>query len=137
MPKIKLTNKFISKSSCPANKQKELYYDTEIAGFILDVRRTGKKSFHYSYTQDSKRTMKKLGDADTITADQARRLALKIKKAIATDSLEDLFKPKSKAPTLSKRVSGTILKLFLVFSSKKGVRHHFETFLSFFLIFLF
>jgi len=39
MPKAKLTNRFISKASCPANKQKELYYDTEIAGFILDVRR--------------------------------------------------------------------------------------------------
>ena len=44
--------------------------------------------------------MKKIGDANTITADEARRIVLKIKKAKSSGDLENLFKPKAIAPTL-------------------------------------
>ena len=62
------------KIECQKGKNKETFYDTEISGFILEVRKTGNKTFYFSYTKDKKRTMKKLGDADTTTADQANRL---------------------------------------------------------------
>jgi len=71
--------------------------------------------------------MKKLGSADTITADEARRLALKIKKAIATDSLEDLFKPKSKAPTLREFFNDYYLPYVQTYS--KSWKHNRSTFI--------
>lgn len=75
------------------------YFDTEITGFMLEVRKST-KTFYYRYSKDSKRTMHKLGNADTMTADEARRLTIKMKKAIATDSLETMFVKKSRAITL-------------------------------------
>jgi integrase len=100
MPKAKITNRFTALSSCQSSKSKEVYYDTELSGFILDVSKTGLKTFYYSYSLDNKRTMHKLGNADTMTADEARHLALKMRKAIATDSLETMFTKKNKIITL-------------------------------------
>ena len=102
MPKIKITNKFTATATCDNDKSKVVYYDTELSGFILDVSKTGLKTFYYSYTKDTKRTMHKLGNADTMTSDEARSLALKLKKAIATDSLETMFIKKNKTLTLIK-----------------------------------
>ena len=100
MAKISITNRFTSNVSCESNKSKEVFYDTELSGFQLEVRSTGTKTFYYSYSLDNKRTMHKLGNADTMTADEARHLALKMRKAIATDSLDSMFTKKSKTPTL-------------------------------------
>ncbi|MCX6075672.1 MAG: integrase arm-type DNA-binding domain-containing protein, partial [Campylobacterales bacterium] len=102
MAKINLTNRFTTTATCKGDKPKEVYYDTELSGFQLEVRNTGNKTFYYSYSIDTKRTMQKLGNADTMTADEARHLALKMRKAIATDSLESMFTKKSKTLTLIK-----------------------------------
>lgn len=100
MPKAKLTNTFINKVVLSVNKPKIDYFDTELTGFMLEVRKSGNKTFYYRYTKDSKTVLHKLGNADTTTADEARRLALKMKKAIATDTLESMFVKKSRVPTL-------------------------------------
>ena len=86
MAKISITNRFTTIVTCDSNKSKEVYYDTELSGFQLEVRSTGTKTFYYSYSLDNKRTMHKLGNADTMTADEARSLATKMRKAIATDT---------------------------------------------------
>ena len=100
MAKISITNRFTTIVTCDSNKSKEVYYDTELSGFQLEVRSTGTKTFYYSYSLDNKRTMHKLGNADTMTADEARSLATKMRKAIATDTLENMFVKKSKTPLL-------------------------------------
>ena len=100
MAKAKLTNTFIKKIPSKINSARVDYFDTELSGFMCEVRKTGTITYYYRYTKNYKTTMHKLGTADTMSADEARRLALKIKKAIATDSLEKLFIKKSSAPTL-------------------------------------
>jgi len=117
MPKQKLTNKLTLKSKCPTDKSKEVFYDTELTGFILEVRKTGRKSFYYSYSKNSKRTMHKIGDANIISADEARVIALKIRKAIAADKLENLFVTKHNTITLNKFYSQHYLPYIKVHSN--------------------
>lgn len=57
MSKVKITNAFTSRAKCDKSKPKEVYSDAELSGFSLYVRQTGNKTFHYSYSKDSKRTM--------------------------------------------------------------------------------
>ena len=101
MPKAKLTNAFLNRVKLPKDKPKVDYFDTELTGLMLEVRKSSNMTFYYRYTKDSKTILHKLSSADTMTADEARRLALKIKKAIATDSLETMFLKKTKPITLN------------------------------------
>ena len=54
MPKVNITNTFTRTIKCPRGKKKELYYDIEDTGFLLEVRATGTKTFYYKYSQDGK-----------------------------------------------------------------------------------
>ncbi len=82
--------------------------------------------FFDRYSKENKKHLKKLGTSDTITADQARRLALKIKKAIASDSLDDLFRKKSTAPTLREFFNELYLPYVQTYS--KSWKHNRSTF---------
>ena len=100
MPKVKLTNTFLSKVPLPIDKPKIDYFDTEVIGLMLEVRKSGNMTFYYRYNKESKTILHKLSGTEYMNLDEARRLATKMRKAIATDSLESMFIKKSKTPLL-------------------------------------
>lgn len=76
MSVCKLTGAFIRTVSCPPNRSKIDYFDTEQRGFLLEVRQSGGKTFYQRYRDPRGRERQfRLGPADVLTLPQARARA--------------------------------------------------------------
>ena len=100
MPKVKLNNTFLAKVTPPTDKLKVDYFDTEVIGLMLEVRKSANMTFYYRYNKEGKTILHKLSSTEHMDVDEARSLAIKMKKAIATDSLDTMFIKKNKTLTL-------------------------------------
>jgi len=61
MPKILLTRQFADKPPVNRNKPKTDYFDTQIPGFLLEVRSTGKATYYQRYRDKYARIRPKKG----------------------------------------------------------------------------
>lgn len=76
MPKASLTRSFIANAACPAGRARIDFFDVDQKGFMLEVRASGGKTFYQRYTDERGRERQfKIGPADTLTLEQARRKA--------------------------------------------------------------
>ena len=75
MPKIKITNTFVNKVKCPDDKIKIDYFDIEDIGFMLEVRKSGNKTYYCRYNDNGKTKLQKISDVKLITANKARQIA--------------------------------------------------------------
>jgi len=100
---MKLTQAFARRIVCPADKQKIEYFDSEIRGFLLDVRISGGKTYYLrTTTQDGKRKYHRIGDATILTEQEARLKAIKLKRSIeeGKDVIIDTIPDKQTVPTI-------------------------------------
>ena len=83
MPKVNLSAAFVAQATCPDGKSKADYYDTSITGFVLEVRRSGGKTYHLRY-RDQHGTLRqhKLGDTRQVSFEQARKAAQKLRARV-------------------------------------------------------
>lgn len=80
MPKIHLTQSFISNPPKAKDKLKVDYFDTEIPGFILEVRSSGKSTYYQRYRDKFGRLKQsRIGPADSVSLEDARAAAKQIK----------------------------------------------------------
>lgn len=76
MPKALLTRSFVERAACPPERAKVDYFDSGQRGFMLEVRRSGGKTFYQRYSDERGRERQfKIGPADVISVDQARKKA--------------------------------------------------------------
>lgn len=76
MPRIQLTSGFVRAASCPMGRPKIDFFDLSQRGLMLEVRASGGKTYYQRYTDDHGRERQfKIGPADVITLEQARRQA--------------------------------------------------------------
>ena len=61
MPKEKLTNNFCKTIQYTGNKTSVQYFDTELKGFILEVRKSGGKTFALRYQRNRKTKVHRIG----------------------------------------------------------------------------
>ncbi|MEA2978198.1 MAG: hypothetical protein QOF09_21 [Alphaproteobacteria bacterium] len=74
MPRVSLCPSFVRSATCPEGAKKIDFYDCEQRGFLLEVRRSGGKTFYQRYTDDRGRERQyKIGPADVLTLSTARR----------------------------------------------------------------
>ncbi len=106
MPKAALTRSFIESATCPAGKAKVDYFDPEQRGFMLEVRCSGGKTFYQRYTDDRGRERQyKIGPADVITPDQARKKArIVLAQAVLGDDPQARRRELREIPTLAELV---------------------------------
>jgi len=79
MPHCTLTRLFVLHAACPPGRRKIEYYDVKWAGFLLEVRASGGKTFYQRYTDERGRERQyRLGPAHVISVTQARQKAKKI-----------------------------------------------------------
>ena len=57
MPKLAITNEFIKKIKPPTTKSKEQYFDSELNGFMLEIKSTGSKTYYYRYRANGKQNL--------------------------------------------------------------------------------
>lgn len=81
MPRISLTQKFVKRPPLPKKgKAKETYFDTQLTGFMLEVRKNGKATYYLRYRDLSSRAKQvRIGDSKTITLEEARDKARALK----------------------------------------------------------
>jgi integrase len=76
VPKTVLTVSFVRRCACPAGARRIDFFDMEFPGFMLEVRRSGGKTFYQRYRDGRGRERQfKIGSAHVLTVSQARRKA--------------------------------------------------------------
>jgi len=85
MPNAKLDSIFVQTAYCPEGRNKVDYYDTAITGFVLEVRRSGGKTYCLRYRDTHGRQRQyKIGNAADITFDRAKKEAIKVRSRVVT-----------------------------------------------------
>ena len=83
MPVVKLDATFCQLAVCPETKQKIDFYDETIAGLILTVQSTGRKTLSLRYRDEHNRQRQyKLGNFPDISFDKAKREAIKVRSRV-------------------------------------------------------
>ena len=80
---MKLTQAFVKRVHCPNDKTKVEYCDDELKGFLLDVRKSGGKTYYLRLvTSEGKRKYHRIADASILPLEVAKAKALKLKRSI-------------------------------------------------------
>lgn len=83
MPKVKLDSTTCLVAFCPEGKSKEVFWDTAITGFTLEVRANGGKTYYLRYWDDDQRQRQvKLGAYADISVEQARKKAQRLRSEV-------------------------------------------------------
>ena len=81
MSKIHLTAGIVRRTICPADRAKVDLFDTSQRGFLLEIRRSGGKTYYQQFVDARGRTKQlRVGPADVLTLSSARQIA---KRAVA------------------------------------------------------
>ncbi len=84
MPKKHLTQQFADNPPVPKDKPKTDYFDTEVTGFFIEIRATGKATYYQRYRdQDGRLKQTRIGPVDSISLEKARSTARKIRSRTA------------------------------------------------------
>src|ERR1041384_1016441 len=76
MPRVRLSAAFVKSAVCPDGVKKVDFFDSEQRGFMLEVRRSGGKTYYQRYTDERGRERQfKIGAADVLSLSAARRKA--------------------------------------------------------------
>jgi integrase len=79
MPSVSLSASFVRQAVCAPARKKTDFFDNAQRGFMLEVRRSGGKTYYQRYTDERGRERQyKIGPADVLGLDQARRKARQI-----------------------------------------------------------
>jgi integrase len=107
MPSIALDANVVKTTECPAGKARVDLYDTVIPGFIVEIRATGGKTYYLRYRdQHGKQKQYKIGDAKSLTFEQARQAAQTLRaKVVLGDSPAETKAALKKVPTLSEFIT--------------------------------
>jgi integrase len=79
MPRAYLSQGFVRRVRCPAGRRKIDFFDPQLAGFMLEVRASGGKTFYQRYRDRRGRERQyKIGPANVVPVREARRKARRI-----------------------------------------------------------
>jgi integrase len=105
MPKIVLNRKLIDKATSTAGHTN--FFDARLSGFLLEVRRSGGKTYYIRYRDQHGRIRQwKVGNAQHLTVEEAREHARKLlaRVALGEDPVEERA-ARRQVPTLSEFVT--------------------------------
>src|SRR5512144_1652055 len=102
MPVVRFSPAFVRNVQCLPELKKIDYFDTTMRGFMLEVRSSGGKTYYQRYTDERGRERQyKIGPADVLTLQQARRKARQIKaEAILGGDPQQARQARRSIPTL-------------------------------------
>jgi integrase len=103
MPRVAITRSFVRSAECTSGRAKTVFFDVAQRGFMLEVRSSGGKTFYQRYTDERGRERQyKIGPADALTLEQARRKARVIlAQALLGTDPQDKRKELRSIPTLA------------------------------------
>ena len=83
MPRVNLRQSFVEHPPIPTATTKTDYYDTQLTGFLLEVRKNGKAAYYLRYRDKAGRQRQtRLGDTTSLSLDEARDRARILKSKV-------------------------------------------------------
>ncbi len=127
MPVVSLDAKLVREAACPPGKAKIDFYSDVIPGWVLEVRKTGGKTWYIRFrNKHSALRQFKIGDADSVSFDKSRLAAqtLRSRIVLGEDPAEDR-KVLRTVPRLSEVITDRYIPLI------ERTRRNFQSSLSF------
>jgi integrase len=103
MPKVKLTSQFVKAATCSTDARKINFLDARNPGFLLEVRRSGGKTYYQRYRDPSGRERQfKIGPSDLLSLSQALKKARQIRsEALLGSDPQKIRQQRRTIPTLA------------------------------------
>ena len=80
MPKLRFTTDSIKRLKPPIDKSKVQYFDSELTGFMIEVKNTGSKTYYYRYRENTSQKMIRIGTTTELNFQQAKEKYLELKE---------------------------------------------------------
>ena len=80
MPKLRFTTDSIKRLKPPTDKAKVQYFDSELTGFMIEVKNTGTKTYYYRYRVNTSQKMIRIGTTTELNFQQAKEKYLELKE---------------------------------------------------------
>lgn len=80
MPKLRFTTDSIKRLKPPIDKSKVQYFDSELTGFMIEVKNTGTKTYYYRYRVNTSQKMIRIGTTTELNFQQAKEKYLELKE---------------------------------------------------------
>ncbi|PRM93881.1 integrase [Aliarcobacter cryaerophilus] len=80
MPKLRFTTDSIKRLKPPIDKSKVQYFDSELTGFMIEVKNTGSKTYYYRYRENASQKMIRIGTTTELNFQQAKEKYLELKE---------------------------------------------------------
>jgi integrase len=134
MPKGRISIRSIAALTCPSGKDREILWDTALAGFGVAVFPTGRKMFIAQYRQDGRSRRANLGESGKVTPDEARCEAKKLLGDVAR-GLDPIGQKRAAAAVpLFREVAGEFLRLHIAAKRKARTHESYETLLRLYIL---
>ena len=78
--KLRLTTDTIKRLKPPIDKPKVQYFDTDLTGFMLEVKNTGTKTYYYRYRVNTSQKMIRIGTTTELNLQEAKEKYLELKE---------------------------------------------------------
>ena len=103
MPTINLNAQFVNSVSAPQDKRKVDYYDTQVTGFVLEVRASGGATYYLRYRDShGKQCQYKIGDYKSIPFERAKQAAMQARvRVVLGENPQAQKKLKKLVPTFA------------------------------------
>ena len=98
MPKVKFTTEFLKKVKAPMDKSKEQYFDTDLTGFMIEVKNTGTKTYYYRYRVNASQKMIRIGTTTELNFQQAKEKYLELKE---NQTNQQEYSPQKEKPLIT------------------------------------
>ena len=80
MPKLRFTTDTIKRLKPPIDKSKVQYFDSDLTGFMIEVKNTGSKTYYYRYRVNTSQKMIRIGTTTELNFQQAKEKYLELKE---------------------------------------------------------
>ena len=80
MPKLRFTTDTIKRLKPPIDKSKVQYFDSELTGFMIEVKNTSSKTYYYRYRVNTSQKMIRIGTTTELNFQQAKEKYLELKE---------------------------------------------------------
>jgi integrase len=122
VPVVELTSVFVRHASCPTGQRKVDYFDSKQRGFLIEIRCSGRKTYYQRYCDERGRERQfKIGRADVLTSDQARRAGRSIlARAVLGENPQLRRQELRSIPSLSEFVSEKYLPYIKTYKRSWG-----------------
>lgn len=80
MPKLRFTTDTIKRLKPPIDKSKVQYFDSELTGFMIEVKNTGSKTYYYRFRSNTSQKMIRIGTTTELNFQQAKEKYLELKE---------------------------------------------------------